>query len=75
MTDQKDAFDLWWEWSAAKHRQNRMTIQDEIYEVVMTLTPEERTDRAIVNEAVRTQSTPLRAAGSEDPFGLPKAEE
>jgi hypothetical protein len=30
----------------------------------MTLTPEKRTDRAIVNEAVRTQRSPWRPAGS-----------
>jgi hypothetical protein len=43
---------------------------------VKTLTPEECTDRrAIVNEAVRTQSNPLRPAGSEDRYGVPKATE
>jgi hypothetical protein len=74
MTDQKDAFDLWWEWKAAKDRLGRSAIQDEIYEAMMTLTPQERTDRAVVNETVRTQSSPLRPAGSEDQFGVPKAE-
>jgi hypothetical protein len=39
----------------------------------MMLTPKERKDRAIVNEAVRTQS-PLRPAGSTDEFGVPVAD-
>jgi hypothetical protein len=41
----------------------------------MMLTPKERKDRAIVNEAVRTQSSPLRPAGSTDGFGAPVADE
>jgi hypothetical protein len=41
----------------------------------MTLTPEERMDRAIVNEGVRTQMSPLRPAGSADEYGVPKATE
>jgi hypothetical protein len=41
----------------------------------MMLTPEERADRATVNEAVRTQMTPLRPAGSADRYGVPTADE
>jgi hypothetical protein len=41
----------------------------------MLLTPEERMDRAIFNEAVRTQMGPLRPAGSADRYGVPMAEE
>jgi hypothetical protein len=41
----------------------------------MMLTPEERADRATVNEAVRTQMTPLRPAGSADEHGVPLADE
>jgi hypothetical protein len=37
----------------------------------MMLTPEERKDRAIVNETVRTGMTPLRPAGSADQYGVP----
>ena len=51
------------------------TIPGEIHYPVMMLTPEERKDRAIVNEAVRTQMSPLRPAGSGDEFGVPIAEE
>jgi hypothetical protein len=41
----------------------------------MMLTPEERKDRAIVNETVRTQTTPSRPAGSADRYGVPRAEQ
>jgi hypothetical protein len=41
----------------------------------MTLTPEERIDRATVNETVRTQMSPLRPAGSADRYGVPKADQ
>jgi len=47
----------------------------EIRYPVMMLTPEERKDRAIVNDAVRTGRTPLRPAGSADHYGVPLAEE
>jgi hypothetical protein len=52
-----------------------LTLPEEITAALMTLTPEERTVRDIVNEAVRTQSSPLRPAGSEDQYGVPMAEE
>jgi hypothetical protein len=52
-----------------------LTIDAEIHNAVMTLTPEERMDRAIVDEAVRTQMTPLRLAGSADEYRVPKATE
>jgi hypothetical protein len=52
MTDSKDAFDLWWEW-ATKPLDSPVTISADIHEAVMTLLPEERLDRAKVNEAVR----------------------
>jgi hypothetical protein len=41
----------------------------------MLLTPEERMDRAIFNEAVRTQMSPPRPAGSADQYGIPVADE
>jgi hypothetical protein len=44
---------------------SKLTLPEEITAALMTLTPQERTVRAIVNEAVRTQSSPLRPAGSE----------
>jgi hypothetical protein len=47
-----DAFDLWWEW-AEKPLDCPLTIPAGIHEAVMALSPEERRDRAKVNEAVR----------------------
>jgi hypothetical protein len=71
----KDAFDLWWEWTTQGSVTDFQTIPAEIRDAVMMLTPEERMDRAIVNEAVRTQMSPLRAAGSADEYRVPKAKE
>jgi hypothetical protein len=73
MTD-KDAFDQWWEW-ANKASLSRLAIPPEIHDAVMLLTPDERMDRATVNEAVRTQMSPLRPAGSADQYGVPMAVE
>jgi hypothetical protein len=39
------------------------------------ITEDERKDRAIVNETLRTGRTPLRPAGSADLYGVPIAEE
>jgi hypothetical protein len=52
VNDNKDAFDLWWEW-AEKPLDSPLTIDAEIHEAVMALPPDERRDRAKVNEAVR----------------------
>jgi hypothetical protein len=41
-------------------------IPARIGNAVMMLTPEERENRAIVNETVRTQTTPSHPAGSAD---------
>ena len=77
----KDAFDLWWAW-AEKPPHSTLTIPAEIHEAVMALPPNERHDRAKVNEAVRKSqgvmralSLPRRPAGSEDQYGVPKATE
>jgi len=51
MTD-KDAFDRWWGW-VIKPVDSTLTIPAEIHEAVMALRPEDRCDRAKVNEAVR----------------------
>ena len=61
--DDKDAFDLWWEW-AEKPVDSMLTIDSEIHEAVMALPPEERRDRDKVNAAVREGLGlgPLRAA-------------
>ena len=48
----KDAFDQWWEW-ANKPFSDMATIPAKIHEAVMALSPEDRRDRAKVNEAVR----------------------
>jgi hypothetical protein len=74
MTAEKDAYDLWQEW-LKRPPLSKMTLPEEISAALMTLTPQERTVRSIVNEAVRTQSSPLRPAGSEDRYGVPKATE
>jgi hypothetical protein len=71
MTD-KDAFDQWWEWETKGHVAD---IPAEIHDAARMLTAEERMNRAIFNETVRTQMGPLRPAGSADPYGVPRAEE
>jgi hypothetical protein len=72
MTETKDAFDQWWEW-ANKPPESMLMIPAEIHNAVMMLTEDERKDRAIVNETVRTGRTPLRPAGSADKYGVPRA--
>jgi hypothetical protein len=74
--DSKDAFDLFWEWARKPHH-NPLTIDAAIREAVMALPPDERLDRAKVNEAVREglKRGPLRPAGSKDEYGVPKATE
>jgi hypothetical protein len=54
-----------------------LTIDAAIHEAVMALPPDERRDRAKVNEAVRDclRLGPLRPAGSADLYGVPKATE
>jgi hypothetical protein len=48
----KDAFDLWWEW-VEKPVESTLTIPADIHTPVMALSPEDRRDRATVNEAVQ----------------------
>jgi hypothetical protein len=74
MTESKDAFDQWWEW-ANKPLDSHLTIPEELHDAVMMLTEDERNDRAIVNETVRTGRSPIRPAGSADKYGVPKAME
>jgi hypothetical protein len=52
MNDNKDAFDMWWEW-ATKPLDSPLTLDAAIHDAVMALPPEERLDRAKVNEVVR----------------------
>jgi hypothetical protein len=74
-TADKDPFDLWWEWANKDRETDHRTIPAEIHEPIMMLTEEERKDREIVNETVRTGRTPLRPAGSADQYDVPKASE
>ena len=60
-TPMKDAFDQWWEW-ADKPFSDMATIPAEIHEAVMALSPEERLDRAKVNEAVRRHQRDRQSA-------------
>jgi len=63
----KDPFDLWvMEWVNHGRLNDFENIPARIRDAVMMLTPEERENRAIVNETVRTQTTPSRPAGSAD---------
>jgi hypothetical protein len=74
MTEPKDAFDLFWEW-ANKPLDSDLALSADIYNPVMMLTEEQRQDRAIVNETVRTGRSPIIPAGSADRFDVPKAVE
>ena len=47
-----DAFDRYWQW-ADKPLDSGLTIPSDIHHAVMSLPPEERRDRAKVNEAVK----------------------
>ena len=48
----KDAFDVWWYWAEKPH-ESMLTVPAELHDAVMALSPDERRDRAKVNEAVR----------------------
>jgi hypothetical protein len=48
----KDAFDRWWGW-ATNPVESMLTTGGDIHYAVMELPPEDRHDRAKVNEAVR----------------------
>ena len=54
MNDNKDSFDLWCEW-AEKPLNSMLMIDSAIHDAVMALPPDERRDRAKVNEAVRRE--------------------
>jgi hypothetical protein len=75
VTPEKDPFDVWWDWINEGRLNGFPNIPARIRNAVMMLTPEERKDRAIVNETVRTQMSPLRPAMSADRHGVPMAEE
>jgi hypothetical protein len=48
----KDAFERRWEW-AEKPADSTLTVSAHVHDAVMELPPEQRRDRAAVNEAVR----------------------
>lgn len=48
----KDAFDLWWQWAERPH-ESLLMIDADIHNPIMELSPEDRRDRAKINEAVR----------------------
>ena len=48
----KEAFDLWWQW-AEKPLDSMLMIDADNHHPIMELSPEDRRDRAKVNEAVR----------------------
>jgi hypothetical protein len=68
----KDAFDQFWEW-ANKPLDSDLALSSDIYNPVMMLTDDERKDRAIVNETVRTGHAPRRPPGTADQYGVPVA--
>ena len=55
----KDAFDRWWEW-VEKPAESMLTIPAHFHDAVMGLSPEERRDRKMVNEAVRLADPDLQ---------------
>jgi hypothetical protein len=48
----KDAFDRWWEWNE-KPADSTLTIPAHFHEAIMGLSPAQRYDRKVVNEAIR----------------------
>ncbi len=64
--ENKDAFDLWWEW-AEKPLDGPLTIDAEIHEAVMALPPDERRDRA-KGRARRYQAWPTASRWECGPF-------
>jgi hypothetical protein len=55
----KDAFDRWWEW-VEKPAESMLIIPAHFHDAVMGLSPEERRDRKMVNEAVRLADPDLQ---------------
>jgi hypothetical protein len=54
-----DAFDRFWEW-ANKPLESQLTIPAELHRAVMELAPEDRRDRATVNQAAARVLNPER---------------
>ena len=49
---EKDAVDLWWEWAQKPH-ESLLMIDADIHRPIMELSPEDRSNREKVNDAVR----------------------
>jgi hypothetical protein len=62
VTAEKDPFDLWWEWINDGNLNGFQIIPARIRDAVLMLTSEERKDRAIVNETVRTRRSARQGA-------------
>jgi hypothetical protein len=54
-----DAYDRFWQW-AEKPLESLLTIPAELHQAVMTLSPEDRRDRAKVNAAAARAADPER---------------
>jgi hypothetical protein len=48
----KDAFHRWWEW-AERPPDSALSVPAHFHDAIAALSPEQRTDRTAVNEAVR----------------------
>ena len=48
----KDAFDRWWEW-VERPPNSKLTVPPHFHEAIAKLSPEQRRDQTVVNEAVR----------------------
>lgn len=54
-----DAFDRFWQW-AGKPPESSLTISAELHRAIMELAPEDRRDRAAVNQAAARVLDPER---------------
>jgi hypothetical protein len=54
-----DAFDRFWQW-ATKPLESQLTIPAELHRAVMELAPDDRRDRATVNQAAARVPDPER---------------
>ena len=58
----KDAFDWWWEW-VEKPTDSELTIPAHFRAAIQQLSPEQRSDRTVVNEAVRLADPDAHGSG------------
>ena len=55
-----DAFDRFWQWANNKPLESQLTIPAELHQAIMALAPENRQDRAAVNQAAARVPGPRR---------------